>query len=107
VSGEDRGIGMFERDVDPVGDVIPRGECGGEPGCDPDMEVKNGRGARATSSSSVCAVPIVKREDVEERVGLDALVDDEPMEIQLKRQYDMHTSFSKINYSLDKLLALW
>jgi hypothetical protein len=44
-SGDERGIGMLDLDEALVGDVTLLGECGGEPGWEPDTDVKNGSGA--------------------------------------------------------------
>ena len=79
-SGDARGIGIFDLDpVEFVGDVIPLGECGGDPGFPPDKEVKNGSGAAATSSSSdKVSETDDPREDTEDKVGLDDFVTDCP-----------------------------
>ncbi len=79
-SGDARGIGIFDLEpVEFVGDVIPLGECGGDPGFHPDNEVKNGSGAAATSSSRDTLTETEDpRDETEDKVGLDDFVTDWP-----------------------------
>jgi hypothetical protein len=71
---------MFEREL-LVGDNIGRGEDGGEPGCPvTPSDVKKGKGAIVTSSSSVRGAEVGEPlEDTEERVGLETRTDDAPI----------------------------
>ena len=88
---------MFEREL-LVGDNIGRGEDGGEPGCPvTPRDVKKGKGAIVTSSSSVRGAEREEPlEDTEESVGLETRTDDAP---SVKMKHPMkqlaHTSVCK------------
>jgi hypothetical protein len=62
---------MFDLELLPVGECTNRGDDWGEPGCPELEEVKKGKGASKTSSSSVLGADVGDpREETEDIVGL-------------------------------------